>query len=157
MTIRVREGTPGDDPYIDALGELSAQTSVSPLRNVSQDQAALSFRSLRLSCRGRRGALVLVAERDGSRAGFLILLTDVPDEVTRQDQAFIAYMAVGPEYRRQGLGQALLDAAQAQAAQRRLPHISLMVTGANLHARSLYSKFGFAEERILMTKSTGAR
>jgi len=36
VTIRVREGTPGDDPYIDALGELSAQTSVSPLRNVSK-------------------------------------------------------------------------------------------------------------------------
>ena len=47
---------------------------------------------------GRRHA-ALIAERDGERVGFLLLLYDMPDEVTLTQQAFVAYTAVEPHAR----------------------------------------------------------
>lgn len=98
-----------------------------------------------------------MVESEGERAGFLILLTDVPDEVSRLDQAFIAYMAVAPQARHGGLGRALLQAAAAEADRLDLPHVSLMVTSENVQARALYASDGFLQERMLLTKSVPAR
>jgi ribosomal protein S18 acetylase RimI-like enzyme len=86
------------------------------------------------------------------RAGFLILLTDVPDDVTQTPQAFVAYVAVLTPARGQGIGRALIRAATSESRRRRLPHISLMVSAHNAAARSLYESEHFMQERILMTR-----
>src|SRR5690242_16921884 len=81
VSIEVRHAAPDDDAFITALGSSCATTSVSRIRHVNADTAALSFRRLLMFCRERPGTIDLIAAVDGERAGFLILLTDVPDEV----------------------------------------------------------------------------
>jgi ribosomal protein S18 acetylase RimI-like enzyme len=95
----------------------------------------------------------LIAEQDGERVGFLLLLYDIPDEVTLTDQGFIAYTAVEPRARGRGVGRALLAAAEsyARAAGRR--YMSLMVTEDNAPARALYDGEAYVTERRMMTKA----
>jgi ribosomal protein S18 acetylase RimI-like enzyme len=62
-------------------------------------------------------------------------------------------MAVEPSHARRGIGRALLDAVEALARERGIPHLSLMVTDENAAARALYDRAGFATERRLLTKA----
>ena len=96
--------------------------------------------------------VLLIAEDEGGRAGFLILLDMLPDEVTMTPQAFVAYMAVEPERRRRGIGRALLNEAERVARERGLPAIAMMVTEGNGPALELYTSSGFLTERRLLCK-----
>jgi GNAT superfamily N-acetyltransferase len=155
VSIAVRDATPDDDAFISELGSSSAVSSGSPIRPVGPSVAAESFLHLLSFCRERSGTITLVARVGPDRAGFLILLTDVADDVTRQGQGFVAYMAVADRYRRRGVARALLHAAETRAADERLPHLSLLVSTDNVPARSLYEAEGFLEERAVMTKPVG--
>jgi ribosomal protein S18 acetylase RimI-like enzyme len=141
VSIAVRRAREDDDRFILDLGTACAPSSVSPVRPVSDAVAARSFERLLTFCR--------------ERPGFLILVTDIPDDVTGEDQAFVAYMAVEERFRRLGVGTALIRAADAQARLLKLGHLSLMVTEVNRAARTLYARAGFREERIVMTKDAG--
>lgn len=97
--------------------------------------------------------MLLIAETDlDGPLGFLLMLDDIPDEVTGLPQAFIAYMAVEPQTRRRGIAAQLLRAAEDAARVRGLPNLALMVTEDNLAARELYAQAGFATERRLLCK-----
>jgi ribosomal protein S18 acetylase RimI-like enzyme len=85
--------------------------------------------------------------------GFVLMLTDLPDEVTGSAQGFVAYMAVEPDERRHGVGKALLAAAEDAARARGLPFVSLMVTESNASARELYAQAGYVTERRLLCKA----
>lgn len=98
-------------------------------------------------------SLVFIAEFDGERLGFLVMVDDEPDQVTLLPQAFVAYMAVEPRARRRGVAGGLLVAAEQAARERGLRHLALMVTEENLAARTLYAKAGFSTERRLLCKS----
>ena len=152
MTIVVRRGGPGDHAYIEALGAETALAGVSSIRPVSADVAALAFRRLLGFCEQRAKTVVLIAESESVPVGFLILITDIPDDVTQMPQAFVAYMAVEPIARRRGAGRLLLAEAEREARNLGLPHLSLMVTADNGPARALYAASGFLEERTIMTK-----
>ena len=156
VKIEVRRAQPEDDDFIAALGSSCAATSVSDVRPVTDDVAALSFQRLLTFCRERPRTVDLVAEYDRARAGFLILLTDIPDDVTQEEQGFVAYMAVEPALRCMGVGKALLRAADEETRRLGLPHLSLMVTATNVPARSFYQHEGFVEERVVMTKALGS-
>lgn len=151
MRISVRPARLDDRAFIDDLGATSAQDTLSPLRLVPHHIAAEGFRKLLEYCDARSRA-VLVAECDGQRAGFIIVLFDLLDEVSQRSQAFIAYMAVLPAHRRLGVATALLDAAEEEARRFGLSHLTLMVTEASVPARKLYAKAGFFDERVQMTK-----
>ncbi|CAA9578927.1 Ribosomal-protein-S18p-alanine acetyltransferase [uncultured Synechococcales cyanobacterium] len=60
-------------------------------------------------------------------------------------EAHITILAVRPNYQRQGLGQALLQALLATAWQQKLEWATLEVRVSNQPALSLYHKFGFQE------------
>ena len=109
MTIVVRRGQPGDHAYLEALGTDTAQSGVSSIRPVSGDVAALAFRRLLAFCEQRPKTVVLIAESESVPVGFLILIVDIPDDVTQMPQAFVAYMAVEPIARRRGAGRLLAD------------------------------------------------
>ena len=155
VSIEVRRATPDDDRFISALGSSTALSSISRLRHVSDDTAALSFRRLLMFCRERPGTIDFIADVDGEPAGFLILLTDVPDDVTLKEQAFVAYMAVAEPLRSRGVGTALLRTAEAEARRLRLPHLCLMVSADNAPARALYERAGFSAERVQLAKALG--
>ena len=81
------------------------------------------------------------------------------------DEGEIGNIAVAPEHRRRGVGEALLTALCAEAERRKATALLLEVRESNLAARRLYEKTGFetvgkrknyyekpVENAILMTK-----
>lgn len=155
--IGVRRARADDRAFIESLGAQSADASISRVRPAERQAVVGSFQRLMEFCRDRDGVMTFVAEGDERRLGFLILLVDVPDEVTQKPQAFVAYMAVAPGARRSGTGRALLVAAEEEARRLALPHLSLMVSNDNAAARKLYLSAGFVDERTLMTKPLAPR
>jgi ribosomal protein S18 acetylase RimI-like enzyme len=151
MSTSVRLARSDDVGFIDALGLQTALDTVSPIRSMSRRAAEEAYRRLVSFCRERVGTVTFIAESDGDRAGFLILVTDLPDDVSQTAQAFVAYVAVDERHRNRGVGRALIRAARAEGLRRKLPHLSLMVSAENALAQKLYESEGFMPERILMT------
>ena len=149
--VEVRRGERDDRAFVRDLGRSSSTSSISPVREARLDDVMDAFDHLAQFVYGRRHDL-LIAEEHGSPVGFLLLLLDIPDEVTLAPQAFVAYMAVEPAARGRGVGRALLDAAETHARAEGLPHISLMVTDENAPARALYGGAGYLTERRRLSK-----
>lgn len=80
-----------------------------------------------------------VALCDGEVAGYLGCHHIV-------DEAFITNVAVFPAFRRRGVGRALVQAAQRDAAA--MTRLTLEVRVSNRAAISLYRSLGFAEEGV---------
>ena len=150
MSVRVRPARPDDSSFIELLGLATALDTVSPVRAISRHAAEAAFHRLLAFCNDRPGTVSLIAERADMPAGFLIMLTDMPDEVTQERQAFVAYVAVRESDRRHGVGRALVHAAMEEGRRRKLPYISLMVSADNATAQALYASEHFMQERILM-------
>ena len=149
--VTVRRGDHDDRGFVRDLGKRSAASSLSPVREARYDDVLDAFARLAEFVFARRHE-VLIAEEQGTPVGFLLLLFDVPDEVTLTQQAFVAYTAVEPHARARGVGRALLGAAELQARAAGLRYMSLMVTEENAPARALYERAGFVTERRMMTK-----
>ena len=152
MATSVRPARDDDRGFIDALGKQTALETVSPIRGMSRREAENAYDRLVAFCRERPGTVTFVAETDGRPSGFLIFVTDIPDDVTQLPQGFIAYVAVAQDQRKHGVGRTLVQAAVAEGLRRKLPHVSLMVSAENVIARSLYESELFAPERTLMTR-----
>lgn len=84
------------------------------------------------------------------------------------DEGYITNVAVFPEWRRQGVGEALISALLGESAALSLATVTLEVRASNTAAQSLYDKFGFlsvgrrknfytmpSEDAILMTVTLG--
>jgi ribosomal protein S18 acetylase RimI-like enzyme len=136
------------------LGRRVAATSISTIRPAPTALVELAYERLIGYIFGHHYDLLIATDGDRPR-GFLLLLRDMPDEVTSTEQAFVAYMAVEPEARRQGIGAALLRGAEDIARADGLAFLSLMVTEDNLAARTLYERLGLRTERRMMTKAIG--
>jgi ribosomal protein S18 acetylase RimI-like enzyme len=63
-------------------------------------------------------------------------------------RGWVYYLAVAPEERRQGLGRALMEAAEAWLRVRGAPKIQLMVRAENVAAAGFYSALGFALQPV---------
>ena len=59
------------------------------------------------------------------------------------DEGYISNVAVHPDARRQGIGDALIDALTAKAAELELAFLTLEVRESNAPAIALYAKHGF--------------
>ena len=140
-----------DRAFILELGRRCAMTSVASTRRAPEAMVRVAFERL-CEIVETQSNVTLIAQRKGKRAGFLLLLDELPDEVTTLPQGFIAYMAVDPKQRRCGVGSALLAAAEDEARKRGLPYMALMVTEENEAARRLYRRSGYRTERRLLCK-----
>ena len=100
----------------------------------------------------RQSHVLLLADDNEKRVGFILMLDTMPDEVTRMPQGFVAYMAVEPSHRGRGIASRLLAAAEDEARRRGLPYMGLMVTEDNAAARALYERAGYLTERRLLCK-----
>lgn len=141
-----------DAAFIEELGKRTVMSSTSSLRRPDPAGVLDNFERL-LAFVERREHLALVAEVDGVRAGFIVTLDSLPDEVTGDDQAFVVYMAVERERRGAGVGKALLKRAEDEARRRGMPYMALMVTEENDAARALYERAGYRTERRLLCKT----
>lgn len=152
VTLEIRRAQdPVDAAFVRSLGRECAMSSVASLRPAGEPNARAAFDRL-YEIVEDQSHVTLVAERDGERLGFALLLDGLPDEVTLLPQAFVAYMAVKPGARGEGVGAALLAAAEDEARRRLLPYIALMVTEENEAARRLYDRAGYRTERRLLCK-----
>jgi ribosomal protein S18 acetylase RimI-like enzyme len=130
-------------------------SSVGLLRPASESAAGVAFDRLYDLVESQSHVMLIAFEHE-RRVGFLLMLDRLPDEVTLLDQGFVAYMAVEPNFRRAGVGAALLAAAEDEARKRGLPHVALMVTEENEAARALYERAGYRTERRLLSKPLGS-
>ena len=100
----------------------------------------------------------LVAESGESVLGYVGMMYVL-------DEGYISNVAVSPDYRRQGIASALIEALLRRAEELRLSFVTLEVRESNAPAIALYETFGFApvgrrkgyydapkEDAILMTK-----
>lgn len=126
-------------------------SSVGTLRRATEPAVCAAFDRL-CDIVDDQSHVTLIAQRDDRRVGFLLMLDDLPDEVTSLPQGFIAYMAVEPQWRGTGVGAALLAAAEDEARRRGLPYMALMVTEENAEARRLYERSGYFTDRRLLCK-----
>ena len=78
-----------------------------------------------------------IAAVDGSRVFGYVGLMYVLDE------GYISNVAVHPDARRQGIGDALIDVLAAKAAELELAFLTLEVRESNAPAIALYAKHGF--------------
>lgn len=153
MSVAVRRAADdADRAFVGDLGRRSTASSISSLRPAPFPAVAAAFERL-LETVEAQSHVTLVAECDGRRAGFALLLDDLPDDVTGLPQAFLAYMAVEPALQRRGIGDALLRAAEDEAKRRGLPYMAFMVTEENAAATALYERAGYVTERRLLCKA----
>jgi ribosomal protein S18 acetylase RimI-like enzyme len=148
----VRHGGDRDVAFVHDLGARTVGDSISTYREAPLALAQSSYEKF-VHFALEQSHVLFIAESDGERLGFAILLDGFPDEVTGLPQGFIGYMAVEPHARRGGVGRSLLHAAEDAARERGLPHVALMVTEDNLAARELYAQAGYVTERRLLCKA----
>ena len=83
-------------------------------------------------------ALWVVAEEDGSVAGYI-------GSQTCGDESDVMNVAVHPDFRRRGIGEALVNALVEELKSIESRCLTLEVRASNVPAITLYEKLGFAE------------
>lgn len=87
----------------------------------------------------KRGTKFLVAERLDEMLGYIGISCIL-------DEGYVTNVAVFPEFRKQGVGKALLEATFSLAQESGLSFVSLEVRQSNKNAISLYERLGFKLE-----------
>ena len=151
--ISLRAGTSADRAFVIDLGRRTTVDSISAVRAAPPALVNASYDALVAYALDRSHVLHIAEHALEGPVGFVLMLEDLPDEVTGMPQGFIAYMAVEPETRRHGVGAALLKSAEEAARARGLPAVALMVTENNAAARELYAQAGYLTERRLLCKT----
>ena len=72
----------------------------------------------------------------------------------RDNRVDVEQFFVKPEYRKQGIGKALLSCVEAEAVSKGIHHFHLSTGSTNIAAQTLYHKLGYADTgEILMDKT----
>lgn len=79
----------------------------------------------------------------------LLVLSLLGDPAPAPDEAFVEVLGVAPEYRRRGVGRALMIAAEEHARSLRKRRLALYVTANNYSAQRLYLSRGLVVQRRL--------
>ncbi len=123
MSFEIRKMTEADVP---AVGELDRLSFTLPWPE----------RSFQFEVTSNPASRCLVAEVEGRVVGAVVAWLLV-------DELHIATLATHPEFRRQGIAQALLTAVLRRGAQEGAVSSFLEVRAGNLAAQALYRKFGY--------------
>ncbi|MGB0389131.1 MAG: GNAT family N-acetyltransferase [Ardenticatenaceae bacterium] len=97
--------------------------------------------------------VILIADLPDLPNAGQIWLGQARDAYTGTMRAYIYDLFVEPEARQQGVGQALLEAAEQAASARGDKEVALTVAAHNHTAQTLYRAFGFENERLTLRKS----
>jgi ribosomal protein S18 acetylase RimI-like enzyme len=96
---------------------------------------------------------VLVAERDGSVAGYVYAGLEPQNwKELREPAGFIHDVVVDDAGRRGGVATALLESAIAWLRERGAPRVMLWTAEQNVSAQRLFAKLGFRRTMIEMTR-----
>ena len=95
-------------------------------------------------CQGK----VLVAEVDGEVVGYVTILTKVRSEGLEDgdiEYGLVVDLVVREKFRRMGLGQKLLEAAETHAKASEVRWLRVGVLAGNQAAKNIYSSMGFSD------------
>lgn len=140
---------------LDCVRELQAYERMFEPRMIApQDITASYFDWLDADCRESAGT-ILVADVGGRIAGYACVLGRVEcrerDEI-EYDHGLVADLVVREAWRGQGIGRALLEAAEDYARSSGAQTLRIGVLHANERARQVYEEFGFAPRLLEMEK-----
>lgn len=127
MSLNIRLATPPDIPAIQDL-EKQSDTAAHWGEDI--------YRSFFMDNGVER--IVLVADHNGSLSGFVVVRA-VEDEWELEN------LVVRPDFRRRGIGSALIHNLAERACQSHVQQILLEVRESNAPAHALYAKTGFVE------------
>lgn len=102
-----------------------------------------------------RDGRVLVAERDGELLGWCVTLVDEGEVYVVEEErrsGFIAELFVVEDARGQGVGRALIAAAETSFKVRGLPVASIAVLPGNRRAREIYEAAGYEAYTLFLRK-----
>jgi GNAT superfamily N-acetyltransferase len=143
----IREITGADTQnVIDLLLQLNRfEHVIMPNRATSLEAAAASFESVS-SRIAENGGAHLVAERGSRVIGYCACAIDLaPPYIREEDRrhVWVAELVVAEDARRQGVGEALLNAAEDYTRGQGLRHMLIGVLAGNDGADRLYQRMGY--------------
>lgn len=146
MSISVREATPADAAALLAhLKALAAEPGINiPLALDEITTTLDQEKSLLASIAEASNAIMLVAEADGALVGELSLRAISPRRAVRHVATL--GMSVKHDWRRKGVGRALMTEALAWAPTAGITRVELYVYARNAPAIALYEQLGFVVE-----------
>jgi len=150
--ITLRSAQEADLPFINSL---SASLAAGAKFNWHEEAAVQKFQDeyiAEMMAETSVPALTLIAEKDGTRAGFIHARTH-QDDITGEDCGTVPLLAVSEAAQGTGTGRLLMDAAEdwSKAQGYRLLHLEVFST--NDQALGFYENLGFQAETITMIKS----
>ena len=95
---------------------------------------------IRLCVTGPSSELV-VAEFEGQLIGSAMLGHD-------GHRGWVYYLAVHPNWQRNGIGRSLMSCAEQWMGQRRVPKIQAMIRADNLPVRGFYKRLGYQDDDV---------
>jgi ribosomal protein S18 acetylase RimI-like enzyme len=149
-SIVIRAATDADREAVLALAP-RLLVGVAPWRDQGEALAA-----------GRRwleGSLAAAARREGAVfvaavAGHVLGVISIGPSMhfSGERDGYIGELAVAEHASRQGIGRALIGAADTWARDHGLAHLTLHTGARNAGARAFYAALGFAEEEVRLTR-----
>jgi ribosomal protein S18 acetylase RimI-like enzyme len=94
---------------------------------------------------------MFLAERSGRVVGLVAVAERV--HFSGEVDAYVGELAVAADAEGQGVGRALMEAAEAWARSRGRAHITLETGAANTRAREFYQRLGYLTEDVRLTKA----
>lgn len=131
-----------------------AERQLDPRLRRGDDMADDYLRQMHVRCRDYAG-IILVAEHAGAIVGLVMVLTRVPFESLDEPPggyALVAELVVNAGFRGQGIGRALLHAAQHDASESGATELRIAVLSNNRRARRLYIHEGFEAYSEILAK-----
>ncbi len=148
MTLNIRPHHPKDIPWILSLSDRLTAFDLPAWRQAETINDANQTLLKKALEEPEPGSTFLIAEMDGGvRAGFIFLQTET-EFFSRQPQGYISDLVVHPDHEGQGVGRALMQAAETWAQDNGFPVLTLYVFASNTRARQLYEKVGFQADLI---------
>ena len=153
--VRIRPFRPED---LDVLAEFWRDMASDPLVSdhvyPPTEENVARWRSWVLKVHEEEGGHVLVAEAEGvGPVGFVLLRSRVERPLwTPRRTAIIYDLYVRPDWRRRGVGTALLEEAMKIVRQEGATHVRISALADNEPALRLYKKLGFREYMITLDK-----
>lgn len=162
MTISVRTARAEDVPALVRLrlanAERHAELDPSGHRLPEAGAVRRHFEEL-LSGSAGADILVLVAEVSGTVAGMteVVMMPAPPDhQILVPRRLAQVHTVVIERYRGNGIGKALVMAAEQHAAQQGVSHLLAPILAPNTEAVSFYSRAGFGQHGIILLKELTA-
>ena len=149
--VAIRSATPADRGFLAELANRLADFD-RPAWRSHEDIADGDRRALFDALdHPQQGTELFIAERDGTRAGCLLMWT-LEDYFSQQWHAHVSVIAVTREAEGTGVGGALMAHAESWARARGHTNITLSVFEGNRRARALYERVGYTTEMRRMIK-----